>query len=312
LRIKDVIERFLLTATTFLLFTFFRDRLGLIRPEDYLALVGVLLSFYFIVVPSLLWLVTAAKNKFNAFVPKIGILNGYIRDASKEHKCVPKFANISGIMWERELRKALKGMWFKRIRKLYVEDIDTSFALIINPYGENYPESDTDLHATFQSIRSYMSNGGVFFASGAPFWHHQNTVTDIDGHWSVVRTQDGFQSMTDGLCFRSLGISVTMAKDEPLEIEVYQRNTDQQIVSDLLNGQTKLNRWRAIMPLTPDCLPIIREKGDVSYPLCLVQYNKGYLLHSGLELKDEDSAEFQILIRVLKNLVIRRFKQIEL
>jgi hypothetical protein len=155
-----------------------------------------------------------------------------------------------------------------------------------------------------------MSNGGIFFASGAPFWHHQNTVTDTDGPWSVVRTQDGFQHMTDGLCFKSLGISITMAKEEPLEVEVYQRSTDQQIAGDLLNGQTKLSRWRAILPQTPDCLPIIREKGDFSYPLCLVQYNKGYLLHSGLQMKGEDSAEFQIIIRLLKTLVGRRFKQI--
>lgn len=311
MKIKDVIERFLLTASTFLLFTFFRDRLGLVSPEDYLTLVGVLLSLYFIVVPSLLRVLTAARNKFNALVPKVGILNGYVRDASKEHKCVPKFANISGISWERELRKALKGVRLKRIKRLYAEDINNSFALIINPYGENYPESDTDLRSTFQSIRSYMSNGGVFYASGAPFWHHQNTVTDTDGHWSVVRTQDGFQNMTDGLCFRSLGISVTMAKDEPLEVEVYQRSTDKEVAGDLLERQTKLSRWRAILPQTPDCLPIIREKEDFSYPLCLVQYNKGYLLHCGLQMKDEDSAEFQILLRVLKTLVGRRLKLID-
>jgi len=311
LKLRDVLERFLLTALTFLLFTFFRDRLGLVRPEDYLTLIGVLLSLYFIIVPLIIWLLNAARNKFNRLVPKIGILNGYIKDASREHKCVPKAANVSGIIWENELRKALRGVHFKRIKRLYAGEIDTSFALIVNPYGENFPESDTDLRSTFHSIRSYMSNGGVFFTSGAPFWHHQNTVTDKDGHWSVVRTADGFQNMTDGLCFTSLGISVTMPDNEPFEVEVYQRSVDQHIAGDLLNGPTKLNRWRAILPQTPDCLPLIREKEDSSYPLCLVQYNKGFLLHSGLWVKDEDGAEFQILIQALKTLVSRRFRQLK-
>jgi hypothetical protein len=274
-------------------------------------LIGVLLSLYFIIVPSLLWLLYAAKNKLNTLVPKIGILNGYIKDASREHKCVPKFATISGIIWERELRKTLKGAWFWRIKRLYATDIDDSFALIINPYGENYPERDTDLRSTFQSIRSYMSNGGVFFTSGAPFWWHQNTVTDTDGHWSVVRTIDGSQKMTDGLCFTSLGISVTMPENEPCKVDVYQQNADKQIAGDLLNEPTKLNRWRAILPQTPDSLPLIREKGDLSYPLCLVQYNKGFLFHSGLEMKDTDGDEFQILLQALKALIAKRFRQLK-
>ena len=314
MKLRDVVERFLLTALTFLVFAFFRDRLGLVRTEDYLTLIGILLSLYFIIVPFLLWLFNAAKNKYNRLVPKIGILNGYIKDASREHKCVPKAANVSGIIWGRELRKALKGMRFKRIRMLYAGEIDTSFALIVNPYGENYPESDTDLHSTFQNIRSYMSNGGVFFASGALFWHHQNTITNKYGEWSVVRTRNRVQSMTDGLCHTCLGISVTMPNpnNEPLEVEVYQRSIDQEIVGDLLNGLTKVNRWRAVLPQTPDCLPLIREKEDSSYPLCVIQYNRGFLLHSGLWVKDEDCIEFQMLIQALKTLVSRRFRQLKL
>jgi len=311
LKLKDVTERFILTAATFLLFTFFRDRLGLVKTEDYLTLVGILLAFYFIVIPLLLWLFGSVMNMYNRLVPKIGILNGYVKDASKEHKCVPKAANVSGIIWERSLRKALKGVRLKRIRRLYAGEIDNSFALIVNPYGENYPESDTDLRSTFQSIRSYMSNGGVFFTSGAPFWHHQNTATDTDGTWSVIRTTDGFQNMTDGLCFKSLGISVTMPDNEPVVVDVYQRSIDQEIAGELLNGPTKLNRWRAVLPQTPDCLPLIRQNEDSSYPLCLIQYHKGFLLHSGLWAKDEDSAEFQVLIRALKTLVSKKFGQLK-
>lgn len=311
MRFKDVLERFLLTALTFLLFTFFRARLGLVRPEHYLALIGVLVSLYFVVVPLLLWLFNAAKNKFNKLVPKIGILNGYVKDASKEHKCVPKAANVSGIIWESALKEALKEVRLKRIKRLYAEKIDNSFALIVNPYGENYPESDTDLRTTFQSIRHYMSNGGIFFTSGAPFWHHQNTAIDTDGHWSVVRTTNGFQNMTDGLCYKSLGISVTMPTNEPFEVEVYQRGMDKEIAGSLLDQPARLKRWRAVLPQTPDCLPVIREIEDSSYPLCFIQYDKGFLLHSGLWVANEDSCEFQILIQALSTLISRKFKQLK-
>jgi len=312
LKFRDILERFILTALTFLSFALFRDRFGLVQAKDYLVLIGILVSLYFVIVPLLLWLFYVVRNQYNRLVPKIGILNGYIADASREHKCVPKHTKIAGIVWERELREALKGMRLKRIKRLYAGEIDTSFALIINPYGENYPESDTDMRSTFQTIRSYMKNGGIFFASGAPFWFHQNTVTDKDGQWSVIRTIDNLQLMTEGLCFTSLGISVTMPKNEPLAVEVYQRGVDQQLAGDLLDGATKLIRWRAILPKTPDCVSLLREKEDRSYPLCAVQYDKGFLLHSGLWVEDEDSTEFQVLIQLLKTLITGRFSQFKL
>ncbi len=311
MKVRDITERFILTAATFLLFTFLRDRLGLVDVEDYLILVGVLLSFYFAAIPVLFWLFRKILRAFNKLVPKIGILNGYIKDASKENKCVPKSANITGIVWERELRKALQEITLKRIRTVFAEEIDASFALILNPYGENYPESDKNLRSTFQRIRSYISNGGVFFATGAPFWYHQNTVTDREGEWSVIRTIDGFQNMEDGLCFAALGLSVTMHGNEPLEIEVYQRDRDQLIVGDILTSPiTTLKRWRAILPRTPDCLPLLREKEDKTYPLCAIQYDKGFILHSGLWIEDEDSSEFKVVVRTLQALVKGRFKQI--
>ncbi len=310
LKLRGVLERLLLTAVTTLFLTFFRGRFGLAQTKDYLTLIGILLALYFVVVPFLLWVFSIVRRQYNRLVPKIGILNGYLEDAGKEHKCVPKTANIAGIVWEHELRKTLSGMHLKRIRRMYTREIDTSFALIMNPYGENYPESDKDLRSTFQSIRAYMRDGGVFFASGAPFWFHQNTITDKDGQWSVVRTTDGIQQMTDGLCFTSLGVSVTMPDDEPSEVEVYQRDMDQEISGDLVRGPTKVKRWRAVLSNTPDCLPILREKNDSSYPLCLVQYNKGFLLHSGLYVKDENAIEFQIIVRLLKALIATRFRQL--
>jgi hypothetical protein len=311
MKVRDLLQRFIATAVTFLFFAMFKDGLGLVKTTDYLKLISILLLIYFGIVPFLEWLINILKRTFNKLVPKIGILNGYIEDAGREYKCVPKSTRTPGIIWDRELRKALKGIRLKRIKGLYAGKIDNSFALIINPYGENYPESDTDLRITFQKIRSYMKNGGIFFTSGAPFWYHQNTVTDRDGQWSVVKTQDGIQNMTDGLGYTKLGISVTMPIAEPLEpspIEVYQRDTDREIVGDLLGEITEVKKYRAVLPNTPDCLPFLREKEDSTYPLCAIQYDKGFLLHSGMWLEDQTSSEFQILVRALATLINKRLR----
>jgi len=311
MKIRGLIERFILTAVTFLSFTMFKDHLGLVGTWDYLKLILILLLINFVIVSLFLWLLNIMKRTYDRLVPKIGILNGNIEDAGREYKCVPKSTRVPGIIWDGELRKTLKRMWFKRIKGLYAGKIDNSFALIINPYGENYPESDTDLRTTFLRIRSYMKNGGIFFTSGAPFWFHQNTVTDRDGEWSVVKMQDNIQNMADGLGYTKLGISVTMPiaePSEPLLIQVYQRDTDREIVGDLLGKITEVKRWRAVLPETPDCLPLLREKKDTTYPLCAIQYDKGFLLHSGLWLEDQASPEFQILVRALATLINKRLR----
>jgi len=209
--LREILERLLLTAVTFLFFTFSRDRLGMTQTRDYVILIAILLALYFVLVPVLLWFFNVGRAQYNRLSPKIGILNGYIRDAAREYKCVPVSAKVTGIMWERELRRALSEMHLKRIRRTYAAKIDTSFALIMNPYGENYPESDKDLRSTFHSIRRYMKAGGVFFVSGTPFWWNQNTMTDKNAEWPVIRTVNNVQQMTDGLCFSSLGISSTMS-----------------------------------------------------------------------------------------------------
>lgn len=105
MKLKGILERFMLTTLTFLLFAFLRDRLGLVQVEDYLTLIVILLLLYFVINPLLLWFFNVVRNQYNRLVPKIGILNGYIADASREHKCVPKHTKIAGIVWERELRE---------------------------------------------------------------------------------------------------------------------------------------------------------------------------------------------------------------
>ena len=94
MKLRNMLERFILTALTFLSFTFFRDRLGLFQTEDYLTLIGILLSLYFVIVPLLLWLFNAAKNQYNRLVPKIGILNGYILDAGREQEIQRSFPSL--------------------------------------------------------------------------------------------------------------------------------------------------------------------------------------------------------------------------
>ena len=57
---------------------------------------------------------------------------------------------------------------------------------------------------------------------------------------------------------------------------------------------------------------VIREIGDVTYPLCAISYENGYLLQSGVWIENEDDVEFQIIIKALSSLIKKRFKSLTL
>jgi hypothetical protein len=65
---------------------------------------------------------------------------------------------------------------FVRIRSISLAEIDNSYTLVINPFGENYPEKDTVLHSSFNDLRSYMEEGGFLLSIGAAFYYHQNPL----------------------------------------------------------------------------------------------------------------------------------------
>jgi hypothetical protein len=52
-----------------------------------------------------------------------------------------------------------------------VEEISSRYAVIVNPYGEGYPEQDAVTLRTFSSIEDYVYNGGIFVSIGGyPFY----------------------------------------------------------------------------------------------------------------------------------------------
>jgi hypothetical protein len=65
--------------------------------------------------------------------------------------------------------------------------------IILNPFGELYLEEDTTNLKTFQKIKEYIKNGGVFVnTAGLAFWYMQNpkkTHDDLTG--SMVETYEG-------------------------------------------------------------------------------------------------------------------------
>ncbi len=244
------------------------------------------------------------KNKTRWIFPKIGILNGNIKTVVGEYKCQNICSNITPLMWENALRMNLKKCRY-RIKMITTNEINDSYYCIINPFGDNYPEEDIKLHKTFYQICKYIDNGGIFVISGGAFFHHQNVINSPTPEQAILRSVNGLQSLQDSLLYLEFGI-LTTGGNEPIKINTTQNEIDKSNFGILIDKNMSLNRFRAVMNKSSNYTPIIREIKDQSFPICLVKYGNGYLIHGGVYLDSETSNEFKIFIDSIKYIFEKR------
>lgn len=309
---KDFLHKLVISV----LVVIFMAAFSLFFPQPkllhFIALLFVVLLFYYLGLPALSKVVKYLKAKKKKRFPKIGVLNGNIESPIREYKCQHGHADVTAGMWFTELKRELGT---KRIEMITTSKINDSFSTIINPFGDVFPEEDPKLHTTFYKICKFIEDGGFFFCTGGAFWAHQNTKVSEAPEWVFVKTQEGVQSLKDSFLYKEFGIVVTgdvfgdkkIVVQEPLEIEVYQKDEDKGYIGTLIEGDTKIKRFRALTPESSNYIPLLREKQDSSFPLAAVQYGKGYLMHAGMRLTGVKAIEFNILIKAIKDITNNKF-----
>lgn len=270
------------------------------------------LSFYVVIAPALFVVYYLAiprlpkirywylKNSRNLF-PKIGLLNGQI-ESSRDHPCEKVAINIAPSAWKRALSSAVGR---NKISFIRITDIDDSYRIIINPFGDNFPEEDTDLHVSFSRIQRYIANGGIFVVTGGAFFWHQNTQQSPNRKLPIKQVDaNGRQALSESLLYAKFGVSPTgdsIDTSEPVSVATYQNKADQAICNISSSfDMSALKRFRAFLPQShADFIPLLREINDVSFPVTLVRHGEGYLLHIGLFLDGEQSMEFRIVVDIV-------------
>lgn len=250
------------------------------------------------------WFVDLIRNRF----ARVAILNGSISGRLKEYPCQLIWTGISPIAWERALRPFLNWWHGQMIESIPVQAIDRKYSIVINPFGDNYPEEDLKTKKTFFELCKYVADGGILLVTGGAFYWQQNTRISGEKQQSIMKMhiQDGVgvQSLKDTLLFQEFGV-LTMGGQEPIEREV------QDVLFGVLSEQRKLKLFRpaTVVEGTMDYISVLKQKGDNNViPVAAVRYGKGFLLHIGLYLESTDSIEFKTIIQIMDRLIKRRFK----
>ncbi len=241
---------------------------------------------------------------------KLGVLNGFVTGID-EQKCTKfPFSINNPDFWETELKYlSSKASIEFEISSINAVDINEQFAIILNPFGEEYPEINLRDKSIFFLIKDYVENGGVYINTGGfPFFYAWDVKAEKDnetpicdkkiifpeklkiegGTFTPVKMKE-YLEFTGTLLFKEFN-AISTPESKPRNI--FQEKEDVEKFGDLSSNVGMINEFRA-MPKNTNAIPIVRAKDKISeeiYPICALKRNSGYLLLAGMNTDKEKEA----------------------
>ena len=245
---------------------------------------------------------------------KCGILNGYVEDPEKEKRCAEYIWTTDKADFWGDYLSNLKTEDGRRkydIKEIMACEISNKFAMILNPFGETYPEYSLDRREVYNIIRNYIRNGGVFVnTAGFPFFYawivslgRKEPISEeklllprqikIQGGTFSVEQLHMLINFTGTLYYKDFGAVTTFdtsIHSGAVPLKPFQTDQDKEKFGDLVSGLNEITEFRALKEGISDCIPIVRaireEFGEV-YPISALKHGRGFLLVAAMGMSNE-------------------------
>jgi hypothetical protein len=232
--------------------------------------------------------------------PYVIILNGNIDDASPG-KMSSTYTNRRPDDWRYELKKQ-NPAW-----KIELASTNRTFEecpdILVNPFGEVYPEEDISSHSTFRRIRDYVYNGGVYVnVAGYPFWYKANPFTGMKTPaGNIVASSPGSSIfIIQSLLPDYLGITPVMPGSPILSV-TKQGTADKEQFGELAGagGQSDAKMFRQYDISTQPMIPMLRTDNGQYIIIGAVPFGDGYFVFAGVEI-DQNSTAFEKVLAAIQ------------
>lgn len=278
------------------------------------------------------WLINKLReiHYYQTFDPpiKIGILSGYVQ-ARNEKPCAyyPHSKHRKSVQWMLDLKdvKNDNGSNLFQVSLTSISNLSNdAFSIIINPFGEAYPELGSAEGVGLKTILSYMQDGGIFVNSGGqPFVYSWDVNT---GSYNLVISFIPIQSYVESNYDEAMPVlsrneSLTIPQEAlvlkryfntetewdhpekeilgPIEVEI---EFDEILGND--KPKTRAKVYRPIRQLSDNVRPLVHCPellwGDRVYPVAAIKFGRGFLIHTGMNLDEE--REYKVLLDIVKRL----------
>ena len=242
----------------------------------------------------------------------VGVLKGYLDDSKKGIECKSVFSNNDWLDYFKGI--TINGKKSFSVNEIFWSDISSKYAAIINPFSEIYLEIDRRNLLTYEKIKEFIADGGVFCCTGGfPFYYYWDSITGFPVDTTpktrvttLTRLED-IRLFYDSLVTKDFGAIITNDPSTPTPIKVYQeQKPDIEFFGELCNigGTNKVLEFRSLSDGSRGLIAGLRVKHneEVKFPLAAISYGNGYLIIAGMDVKTD--VEFQKLNKGISNFVI--------
>jgi hypothetical protein len=252
---------------------------------------------------------------------KIGILNGRIQGDTGN---LPKMPLYTPEDWQSRLISN-----DNTIDLIPVNDVTDKYSIVLNPFGEEYPEQDKANLSSLQQITKFIQNGGIFVNSAglAFFYGWDGNKQDITGELFETYKIDkipgtlepqvllDMSSLTKTTLFRIFGIRTTFFEPSLLQ----STSVDDKYFKDLnqVGDSMIVKEFRSAYRCEKSnvlLIPLLKaehtwKKLDDTlktidcYPIAAVNIGRGYLVLNGLALDTLRPEDFEKEVEAIKRII---------
>lgn len=238
------------------------------------------------------------KHRFGK--PHVVVLNGNIDDENPG-KMSSAYTIRRPDEWRYELEKQ-NPSWRIELASFNRADVLCP-DMLVNPFGEVYPEEDISSHSTFRRIRDYVYSGGVYVnVAGYPFWWKANPVTGIKTPaGNFVESSPGSAIfLIQSLLPVYLAITPVMPGSPTLFV-TKQEAVDKELFGEIAGagGQSNVKVFRQYDISTPQMMPMLRTDNGQYIIIGAVRYGNGYFVFAGVEI-DQNSTGFEKVLAAIQ------------
>jgi len=261
---------------------------------------------------------------------KIQIFNGYVRDEAVETKTFLSWTEY----WETDWQEIMGDYPNKLINS---SNIDEDYCVLINPFGENYPEENEPNLTTLNNILHFVSKGGIFInAAGFPFFYSYNTTflpaPRITGDIEIYYQRDppntgaimtpainpSYASVRHSWLYKNLKIKNNLfgVSDKPVF------PVEDEYFRDLVPalGQTSVREFRSVVRSDDperEIVPIVKSYSVFTllrdgltvntqypcYPIAAIKYGYGYFVFIGMQLVKSRPQDFELVRQSIMRII---------
>ena len=221
------------------------------------------------------------------------------------------------------------------IRSISTSQIsEPKYAVIVNPFGEVYPEENRANLKTLNAIADYIHDGGIFVnVAGIPFcylWDTRDKVRDfptgpVRGYHAIAKDLMVPTSFLDIPEVQSPWIRQTFGILTTLDFEgrpgssvvpacpvedPYYRDLPGVCMGQVREFRSSircLENKATLVPLVKSRIPAEQTKNQFipCFPMAAIRFGYGYLIHVGLDLRRDRHQDFELVIAAVRACVCK-------